>query len=387
MRYEKYMNAQGTKKIRILFTIPNFDTAGSSIPLLKIVSSLDKNYFEPHIACLHDRGDLFKEVIRSGIKVHIIDLYKNARPIIKMLRKCYQLSKIFKKINPHIIHSYHYSADYTEPLAAKIAGIKWIYTKKNMSWLGPSYRGWKFRSWLADGIICQNTDMLSTFFPNCAKAQLISIGVDSDKYRKQPENINIRGKWNIPDNARVIISVANLVPVKGIEILIQAFEKLVPDYPNWKLMIVGDDTTEYGVELKKSLKNKILLKEKVIFTGKQNNVSEFLDIAEIYIQPTLNKGRMEGAPIAVQEAMANGKLILGSNIPGISDQLREFTNHLFLPGNIMDLYNKLKEFMSNTTTKNYNIGKKFSEFVYNAYDISIEKMNLEKFYLKLINNK
>ena len=45
--------------------------------------------------------------------------------------------------------------------------------------------------------------------------------------------------------------------------------------------------------------------------------------------------------------------------------------------NIMDLYNKLNDFMSNTKSKNYNIGKKFSKFVYNEYDISIEKMNIE----------
>ena len=34
------------QKIKILYTIPNFDTAGSGIPLLKIANNLDKNYFE-----------------------------------------------------------------------------------------------------------------------------------------------------------------------------------------------------------------------------------------------------------------------------------------------------------------------------------------------------
>ena len=94
-------------RLKILYTIPNFDTAGSGIPLLKIASSLDKNYFEPSIACLHDRGELFQNVKNSGIKIHILDLYKNPRPIIKMLNECHGLSKVFKKINPDIIHSYH----------------------------------------------------------------------------------------------------------------------------------------------------------------------------------------------------------------------------------------------------------------------------------------
>ena len=72
-------------KIRILYTIPNFDTAGSGITLLKIATSLDANYFNPQIACCHDRGGLSQEVKNSGLEVHIIDLCKNARPIISMM--------------------------------------------------------------------------------------------------------------------------------------------------------------------------------------------------------------------------------------------------------------------------------------------------------------
>ena len=33
------------KKLIILFTIPNFDTAGSGVPLFKLASRLDRNQF------------------------------------------------------------------------------------------------------------------------------------------------------------------------------------------------------------------------------------------------------------------------------------------------------------------------------------------------------
>ena len=49
-------------KIKILYTIPNFDTAGSGKALLNLALGLDKNIFEPHIACLNDKGDFFKIV-------------------------------------------------------------------------------------------------------------------------------------------------------------------------------------------------------------------------------------------------------------------------------------------------------------------------------------
>ena len=371
-------------KIRILYTIPNFDTAGSGIPLLKIAQNLNREYFKPEIACLHGKGVLFQDVIKSGMKVHFIDLYKNARPISRMLWECFQLSKVFKRINPDIIHSYHYAADYTEPLAAKMAGIKWVYTKKNMSWKGPSFRGWKLRSWFADGIICQNTEMVRTFFPSWEKVKLIPIGVDVDEYKKQSGNTDIINQWGISENTRLVISVANLVPVKGIEILIGAFELLSNNHPNWKLIIVGDDTTEYGLKLKKNVSKKRHLKGKIIFTGKQKSVRDFLDISEIYVQPTLNKGRKEGAPISILEAMANGKIIIGSNISGICDQLEPFPEHLFKAGNLAELSNKMKRFMSNDRKTNKMLGEKFFDHVNNYYHLSNERKKLEYFYQKMI---
>ena len=47
---------------------------------------------------------------------------------------------------------------------------------------------------------------------------------------------------------------------------------------------------------------------------------------------------MEGAPISILEAMSNGKVVLGSNIPGICDQLSPFgKDYLFDANNILEL--------------------------------------------------
>jgi len=301
-----------------------------------------------------------------------------------MLNECYQLSKIFKKINPDIIHSYHYAADYTEPLAARMAGIRWVYTKKNMSWDGPSFRAWKVRSLLSNGIICQNTDMIKTFFSNTSKATLIPIGVDINSYRSKPVNIEILNKWGIKKNERIIINVANFIPVKGIEILIAGFNALYKKYPNWRLLLVGDDDTEYANKIKSKLSHNLELRQKIIFTGKQNGIRELLDISEVYVQPTLDKGRKEGAPISILEAMANGKVVLGSNIPGIKDQLKQFPDYLFNPNHINELINKLDRFMSNSISQNKQLGKLFYDEVKNRFSLNHELKGLRLFYNKLL---
>ena len=45
------------KRIKILFTIPNFDTAGSGKALLNIAMRLDNNTFESHICCSLNNGE------------------------------------------------------------------------------------------------------------------------------------------------------------------------------------------------------------------------------------------------------------------------------------------------------------------------------------------
>ena len=174
--------AQKLRKIKILFSIPNFDTAGSGKALLKVAQGLDKERFIPEILCMHDKGAFFNTVKESGIKVHIYQYTTQMKPYVRGLKEVFKISRFFKSIYPDMIHSFHYAPDYSEPLAARLAGIKWIYTKKNMNWGGSSANGWKLRSWLANHILVQNKDMISEFFPNSRKISLVPRGVDTKEF-------------------------------------------------------------------------------------------------------------------------------------------------------------------------------------------------------------
>ena len=70
-RYGMMQEIRMDKKWKILFTIPNFDTAGSGRALLNIINHLDENYFESHISCSHSKGELFKEIINLGIPYYL----------------------------------------------------------------------------------------------------------------------------------------------------------------------------------------------------------------------------------------------------------------------------------------------------------------------------
>jgi glycosyltransferase involved in cell wall biosynthesis len=108
------------------------------------------------------------------------------------------------------------------------------------------------------------------------------------------------------------------------------------------------------------------------------NVVSYLNHAEIFILPTLSKG--EGSPVALLEAIANGKVVIGSNVPGISDQLEDFPLHLFKPNEQGELAEKLIFFMNKSKLELSEIGMQCKERVLENYTIEKEVLRHEEFY-------
>ena len=97
-----------------------------------------------------------------------------------------------------------------------------------------------------------------------------------------------------------IIFVGRLTYVKGVDILIKAFNEVRKKNNNVSLTIVGD-----GEEREKliELSEKLEIRDKVKFVGRQTNVIEWLDKSDIFVYPSIWE---EGFGISVVEAMARG---------------------------------------------------------------------------------
>lgn len=364
------------KRIKVLYTIPNFDTAGSGRALLNIAVHLNRHQFEPHIMCMHDRGDFFSIVKASGIPVHLFNYTTPMKPYWKGLLQCWKISRHFKNINPDIIHSFHYSADYSEALAARLAGIRWVYTKKNMMWGGSSANAWKLRTRLASAIISLNKDMSHFFIGSQRKNFYIPRGVDTQYFNTK----SVPDAVDLPDH-RFIVCVANLVPIKGVEILIDAFAFITANFPDWSLCIVGDDSTPYPQILKDRTQQRGI-SDKVIFTGKKLDVRGYLAASEIFVLPTLERG--EGFPVVVAEAMAMGLVVFGSNVPGIRDQLEKFPAFLFKAGDSAELAEKLAGYMRRSETELKELGNEFRNYCVQHFTVASEIASHEEVYRKTV---
>ncbi len=368
-------------KIKILFTIPNFDTAGSGKAMLKLAQRLNPDVFEPHICSGRDKGDFIQTVKDSGIPFYIFQFQHSFGNKFNGLRLSWQKRKFFKQFD--LVHSFNYIDDYSEALSARLAGTKWIFVKKNMGWGGNS---WKVRSRLAHGIIAQNTDMMKQFYPGNKKVRLIPRGVDTTEFKPRPPAEKLLQEFGLTPKNKIVLAVANLVSVKGIEVLIDAFAANSEKLPESVLMIVGDNRGEYGDQLIANANAKGL-NNRIIFTGKRKDIRDFQSIANCFVLPTLNKGRQEGSPVALLEALASGTPSLASNVSGIRDQLTDITDQLFEAGNSDELAEKLNWFLTMTEDEREAIITKQLEVLNQRYTLEHEVALHEAFYLKVIGRK
>ncbi|MEH6535813.1 MAG: glycosyltransferase [Psychroserpens sp.] len=365
-----------SKRIKILFTIPNFDTAGSGKVVYDLVKGLDKTRFEPEICCHHDRGAYFETIKTLGVKIHIFQFTAAYRPLLSLPFRVIKIARFLKRGKFDLIHSWHWSSDFTEPLAAKLVGIPFVYTKKAMGW---GNKAWKWRSQLSTKIIVINRDMLDYYHGMEHKVESMPLGVDTNYYHPLPKSYDLPNAIKFDVDDFIIVSIANLVAVKGIEVLLEAVERLNDD--NIKVLIVGSDHSHYAITLKQKYKSK----KHIQFLGKQLDIKPYLAVANVFVIPTKNEGRKEGMPIAPLEAMASSRIVIGSNISGIKDILESKKEFLFEPSNIDDLAEKIKFVMNLTPADMSAKQQEFRNLAVKIFSIQSFITNHQFFYKQLLN--
>jgi glycosyltransferase involved in cell wall biosynthesis len=282
--------------------------------------------------------------------------------------------RFFKGLDIDIIHSWHWSSDFSEPLAARLAGIKFVFTKKNMGW---GNKAWVLKSKMSHQVIAINQDMMKVFFNSITaiNAKYLPLGIDTEYYKPKVFDLNLANQLGIKKTDFVLISVANLVPLKGIENLIKAFQKL--SVSNAKLLIVGNNQNDYGKSLMNNYQD-----ENIIFTGKQIDVRPFLSLADVFCIPTLSIG--EGMPLATVEAMSMGVPVIGSKVSGITDVLTGFEEWIFEVDNEQELAQKLKNINELTSEERVHLGRRMRNKVLSVYSFNHFILSREKLYKLII---
>jgi len=123
------------------------------------------------------------------------------------------------------------------------------------------------------------------------------------------------------------IFVARLLAEKGIYQLIEATNLVQKKYPNTKLVLLGDLDEDNPASLTKNDLDGLIKQEVIIYSGLVSNVSEWLNDSHIFVLPSYR----EGVPRSTQEAMAVGRPILTTDVPGCRETVVDGKNGFLVP--------------------------------------------------------
>lgn len=369
------------KPVRILFTIPNFITAGSGEWMLSIVERLDRERYSPAVAVLRQGGRLDHEVRQMGIHFLEAAFTVSARPYCTLLFRAWQAAKAFRPYRFNLWHSFHYLDDYTEPIIARLAGVRaWMYTKKNTSW---GSRSWYMRTFLATGVAAMNSEMMNNFFKRPRfrrKARLINQGIDTQYYSpRRPEKLRFRERLGIPLDSVIIGIVGNIFPVKGHDILLRALGQ-VPGVP---LIVVGrHEDADYRNSLETVVRD-LALGDRVYFLGPVSDIPEFLAEVDIFAFPS----RKEGFGAALLEAMSCGKASVSSNIPGPQEVIEHGKSGYLVPTEDPEKLASKLQLLASSADLRRSIGLAARSRIVDSFSIEKEVAAYEAFYNHLSDSK
>jgi glycosyltransferase involved in cell wall biosynthesis len=139
----------------------------------------------------------------------------------------------------------------------------------------------------------------------------------------------LRAALGLEADAVVFGCVGRLSPEKGYDRLIRAFAVLANGAtpgptPRRQLVILGEGPLRKDLE---KLAEREGVAERVIFAGFHPNVRELLPALDVVVASSLS----EGLSVALLEAMAAGRCIVGTDVPGIREAVSADREALIVP--------------------------------------------------------
>ena len=359
---------------------------------------------------LNFRSDLMSQLVREGhevfafvsefketeiqklrnLNVSVVTYSLNRAGInpFSDLKTLFELKNKISKIKPDIVFSYFTKPVVYGSLAAKLAKIQKIVGM--IEGLGSPFTEHKNGQTIKIKVIkFVQISLYRIVFPFLDKIIFLNKDDPIDLIEKNkiftkkdavkvlgPIGLNLKDypyKAWVASKSVSFIFVARLLAEKGIYEYLEAAKIVKLKYPKTIFKVIGGLDLENPYGLSQSELDKLIASKLIEYPGYVNNVSEHIADSAVFVLPSYYR---EGVPRSTQEAMAIGRPVITTDIPGCRDTVIDGVNGFLIPKwDVNALVEKMCFFIENPEQINI-MGKE-------SYKIACEKFDVHKVNKKL----
>jgi sugar transferase (PEP-CTERM/EpsH1 system associated) len=325
-----------SKKIIVHLTY-SFGCGGLERVIANMISNNKNTNIEHVVVSLTDNLS-FSYALPSGTMVFSLDKKDGLD-----LHTHYRLWKLLKKLKPTVLHTYNFATLEYHFIAKCLQVKKLIHADHGFG--GGENDGRQLKHNVFRKITSLIIDSYVVVSDDLAQWVTSRARISKNKVHIVHNGVVVPSqcppiKQKDPLQLRIVI-VGRLVPVKNHKRLLLALSRIHAYIPkaNIQCDIVGDGPLRAELEL---LTESLLQSVDVIFHGHQNDVSTFIDNADVLVLSS----DYEAMPMTVLEAMAAGTAVICPDVGGVKDfvdnsvvELIPGHNPTTLADKIIELYN------------------------------------------------
>jgi glycosyltransferase involved in cell wall biosynthesis/GT2 family glycosyltransferase len=300
----------GERPIRVVHVIDSTDFGGAEQVLLQLARGLDRGAWRSIV--IHDQRAerLGQRLAELGIEAVATDL-AGARPWLRVPA----ITRTVRRLRPDIVHVHRPwpRSGRVALAAATLARPEAIIVTDHLA----SGRA-SLRRRIVERLVTARVATWIAVSPDVSRGLVQTLGAPGDRVRTVLNGVAVdrqaSGRESSDDirpaeaarTGRLLVMLAQLRPQKRHEILLEALTTLPEDVT---AVLAGDGPERPRIEARVA---ELGLGSRVHLAGFVEDVRALLDGADIVVLPS----RFEGLPLALLEAMAVGRPIVATDVPG-----------------------------------------------------------------------
>jgi glycosyltransferase involved in cell wall biosynthesis len=310
--------------VRVCFLIDELAAAGTETQLLALIRHLDRRRVRPYLCLLRGGSPGSRALEPDGCPVLRLGVGSLRRP--RTLFQALRFGRFLRRERIEVLQVYFPDSTYFGVPVAWLAGVpSRLCTRNNVGhWLTPLHRALgRLLSWFATGVVanCEaaRAALLAGEAARPATVAVLENGVDHDRFLAVPP----LAEKSLTE-VRCVGAVANLRPVKGLDVLLQAAARLAAVHPQVRFEVAGEG------ELRPALEKQARecgLAGRFALPGSVADMPQFLAGLDVAVLSS----RAEGMPNAVLEYMAAGRAIVATAVGATPELIADGVHGLLVP--------------------------------------------------------